>query len=126
MSNEPSPEQAGTQIRDIILKTLKEQIFSNAELTDDQKAEQSYQLMVVALANFLAQTKLQFRVLMETRSLESALKSHVSHFDINLVAKPKTNTAVDSVLAENAAEKKSEPATEGLEISNEPAQAGQN
>lgn len=118
MQTELATSQNPNQLKDILVKTLKDHIFSKADLSDDQKAEQSYNLLVASLSKFLVNTKLQFRVLLETRALEQALGKMSDKFDITLVAKPKNvqaeqiaqefneATAVDAQIVETKEESK--------------------
>lgn len=119
MDKQIKAESGTSNIKEVLIKTLKDKVFSNPELTEDQKIDHSYQFLVSAMSSFLANNKLQLRILMETRALEQALGKHVDQFDIALVAKPKTARVVQDIQESQATATESHVVPEEAPVSTE-------
>lgn len=92
-----TPEQKQVvNIRDKVIQIIHDHIVDNTELDKKDVAPAMYDTVVSVLSPFMAQTKLQARILNECRTLEMSLKNSkidVELFDVVLMAKPKTARA---------------------------------
>ncbi len=85
-------------IADSVIESIESKIISNKDLSDKEKASAAYSTVINTLQQFLATTGLQCRILNEARTLEAALKNSnlsTDDFNVTLIAKPKTQKAVE-------------------------------
>lgn len=85
-AKEPQPTP-----RQILVDALVKNIFSNAEMKDEEKADACYKMILAAMSKFIPQSQLEARLLNEARALEQGLGPAVKDFDVVIWAKPKSN-----------------------------------
>ena len=108
MSEESKANQPNSP-RKIIVEALTANILSNAEMSNEDKADACYKMILAAMSKFIPQSQLEARLLNEARALEQALGADAKNFDIVIWAKPK-NQAKKGELVNESASTQSEPA----------------
>ena len=98
MKNQKKEKQTkAPNIRSIVVSALEKYTISlhkdNKQFSDKQIAELSYDFVLNMLSTFMAQTRLQSRILHETRALEQGFinsKIDGKDFEITVIARPKS------------------------------------